>query len=40
MIRHMVFFNLKPEVESADREWLFGRMRSLSELPMAFDFSA
>jgi len=30
----MVFFNLKPEVESADREWLFGQMRSLSELPM------
>jgi hypothetical protein len=30
MIRHIVLFNLKPEIESADREWLFGRARDLA----------
>ena len=33
MIHHMVFFNLKPEVEDADREWLFGQMQGLSKIP-------
>src|SRR5262245_32508720 len=33
MIRHIVFFNLKPEIEVADRQWLFGQMRDLAEIP-------
>jgi hypothetical protein len=33
MIRHMVFFTLKPELESADRDWLFGQIRGLANLP-------
>jgi hypothetical protein len=33
MIRHIVLFNLKPEVESADRNWLFGQMQALSKIP-------
>jgi len=32
MIRHMVFFNLKPELEPADREWLFGQIQGLSKI--------
>jgi hypothetical protein len=28
----MVLFNLKPELEPADREWLFGQMQSLSKI--------
>src|SRR5947209_5731605 len=32
MIRHIVLFNLKPEVEPSDRDWLFGQMRSLAKL--------
>jgi hypothetical protein len=34
MIRHIVLFTLKPEVEEADREWLFSQMRGLSKLPV------
>ncbi|PYS56134.1 MAG: hypothetical protein DMG13_01240 [Acidobacteria bacterium] len=33
MIRHIVLFNLKPEIEAADREWLFGQMRDLAKIP-------
>src|SRR5262245_36654544 len=37
MIRHIVFFNvffnLKPEIEASDRDWLFDQMRGLSKLP-------
>lgn len=33
MIHHMVFFNLKPDVEAADRDWLFGQMQLLSQIP-------
>jgi len=34
MIRHMIMFNLKPELEPAEREWLFGQIHSLAKLPM------
>jgi hypothetical protein len=32
MIRHIVMFNLKSEVDAADRDWLFGQMHSLGKL--------
>lgn len=32
MIRHMVLFNLKPELEPADRDWLFGQMNGLAKI--------
>ena len=32
MIRHMVLFNLKPEVAPADRDLLFGQMQDLAKL--------
>ena len=32
MIRHMIMFNLKPELEPAEREWLFGQIHSLAKL--------
>jgi hypothetical protein len=28
----MLFFNLKPETEPADRDWLFGQIQSLSKI--------
>ncbi|HSU87658.1 MAG TPA: Dabb family protein [Terriglobia bacterium] len=34
MIRHMIMFNLKPELEPPEQEWLFGQIRSLATLPM------
>jgi hypothetical protein len=33
MIRHIVLFTLKPEIEDSDREWLFGQMGGLAKLP-------
>jgi hypothetical protein len=33
MIRHIVLFTLKPEIDESDREWLFGRMQALARLP-------
>jgi hypothetical protein len=33
MIRHVVLFNFKPELEKADREWLFGQIQGLSKVP-------
>jgi hypothetical protein len=33
MIRHLVFFNLKSELEPADREWLFRQMETLARIP-------
>ena len=32
MIRHMVFFNLKPEIEKSDRDWLFAQIQGLSKI--------
>jgi hypothetical protein len=32
MIRHLVLFNLKPELEPSDCEWLFGQMNNLSRI--------
>jgi hypothetical protein len=32
VIRHMVMLNLKPEVEDAERQRLFARIRRLSEI--------
>lgn len=32
MIKHMVLFNLKPEVEASDREWLFGQIHALAKI--------
>ena len=33
MIRHIVVFNLKPEVETEDRDWLFRQIESLAKIP-------
>jgi hypothetical protein len=33
MIRHLVFFNLKADLEPADREWLFLQIQGLSRIP-------
>ena len=35
MIRHIVLFNLKTDIEDSDREWLFGQIRSLAKIPSA-----
>ncbi len=32
MIRHFVLFNLKPEIEDADRDWLFGQIHGLANV--------
>ena len=32
MIKHMVLFNLKPELEASDREWLFGQIYSMAKI--------
>ncbi len=32
-IRHIVVFNLKPGLEPADRDWLFGAMQGLAKIP-------
>ena len=32
MIRHIVLFNLKPELEPSDRDWLFGQIQGLAKL--------
>ncbi|HEY2380349.1 MAG TPA: Dabb family protein [Terriglobia bacterium] len=32
MIRHLVFFNLKTDLEPADREWLFDQIHGLSRI--------
>jgi|SRR5437867_8812811 len=32
MIRHIVFFNLKSEIEPGDQEWLFGQVRDLAKI--------
>lgn len=40
MIRHIVFFKLKPEVTDADRDWLFNLIRTaVAKLPQAKNFS-
>jgi hypothetical protein len=33
MIRHLVLFNLKAEIELSDREWLFVQILGLSKIP-------
>src|SRR5262249_11436872 len=33
MIRHIVLFNLSPEIETSDRDWLLGQIRDLSRIP-------
>jgi hypothetical protein len=32
MIRHLVLFNLKPDLEPADRDWLFSQIRELAKI--------
>ena len=32
MIQHVVLFNLKPEIDDADREWLFDQMHGLARI--------
>jgi hypothetical protein len=40
MIRHIVFFKLKPEVTDADRDWLFNLIRdAVAKIPIAKNFS-
>ena len=33
MIRHVIQFNFKPELEESERVWILDRMRGLSKLP-------
>ena len=35
MIRHIVLFNLKPDLEAADRDWLFGQIQGLGKIASA-----
>ena len=40
MIRHIVFFKLKPEVTDADRDWVFNLIRTaVAKIPLAKNFS-
>jgi len=40
MIRHIVFFKLKPEVTDADRDWLFNLIRgAVAKIPQAKNFA-
>ena len=39
MIRHIVFLNLRPELEHADRDWLFGQIQGLSRISSVRRFS-
>ena len=40
MIRHIVFFKLKPEVTDAEREWLFNLIReAVAKIPQARHFA-
>jgi len=40
MIRHIVFFKLKPEVTDADRDWLFNLIRgAVAKIPEAKNFA-
>jgi len=40
MIRHIVFFKLKPEVADAEREWLFNLIRdAVAKIPQAKNFA-
>jgi hypothetical protein len=32
MIQHIVLFNLKPELDGADREWLFEQLHGLARI--------
>src|SRR4051812_44517400 len=32
MIRHMALFNLKPELEAADSDWLFSQIKGLEQI--------
>jgi hypothetical protein len=32
MIKHLVIFNLKPELEASDREWLFGQIYGMAKI--------
>jgi hypothetical protein len=32
MIRHLVVFNLKPEIDAADRAWLFRQINDLGRI--------
>ena len=34
MILHIVQFNLKPEIEASDREWLFSQIKGLARIPV------
>src|SRR5688572_30780416 len=33
MIRHVVIFNLKPDLDNAEREWIFGQIQAISRIP-------
>lgn len=33
MIRHLVLFNLGPDIDKGDREWLFGQIHALGKIP-------
>jgi hypothetical protein len=34
MILHIVQFNLKPEIQVSDREWLFAQIKGLAKMPV------
>jgi len=33
VIRHLVLFNLKPDLNESEREWLFGQIRGIAKVP-------
>lgn len=39
MIRHVVLFNLKTEIEAADREWLIGQIQSIAGISAVKQFA-
>src|SRR5437868_2294930 len=39
MIRHIVIFNFKPEINQTDREWLFSQMYGLARIPSVRQFA-
>jgi len=39
MIRHFVLFNLKPDLEPTDRDWLFSQIRDLAKIPTVQRFA-
>jgi len=39
MISHLIQFNLKPDIESDDREWILNQVKGLSKVPTVKRFT-